>query len=711
MQNEKLIEAKQMADTAVPECNVRAADSMNEMQRIQSVQPQLAAFAQAGSSHPRDMRRVRVAVPASPQYALVKVGHDAHSAHPSTQNEEWMKPALIFAARALLAAAIASTLIFWGSAGVGVWAAYDRSVAVGRFGLITVGLLLIAIVYHSVRLPGGRGENVTKVFHAIGFDSGLLAGGFGLLFLFTHNWQRSTAQDFTLLTGVTDWIQARQPLWNEGVLLHENLVAGVLMVLLPIAGMTLWQTWHHSQHPQRYWARAGFVVGTMALLLTFSRGAWLGLAVGVALASYLYWRTRCTGPQRIAVHPRRPAPFVKNVTRWQQLQRSINAGMDRLLASNALVDWLVGSTLLVGIGYLVGITVSPLLHDLLLQPVAGTYLAATVDSRLAVWQDVLPLIQDYPFTGSGLGSTPMVLASYVYLLHVPYLNHAHSLYLQVAAEQGLPGLIGFVGMIISTGGLALLWLRFGHAHERQLAAGALAALIALLVYGVTDAELFVGLLVPLLFLPFALLIGCAPWPEAEVDTPFAVQRMPLLHDERWRWLMRGVGAAVPLIILLGLFCLPHTQSRWLLNRATVMQTQQELSHYSWPAWPIQDALRRSDQIESERWVGIYETVLQELPESVSAQRRLGQIRLSQGEYGAAEQLLSSALRLAPQQRATRQLLGELKALRGDEAGALALWQAIDVGQGQLALRQWWYDHIGEEREAAAFALLLDRVDK
>jgi hypothetical protein len=74
-------------------------------------------------------------------------------------------------------------------------------------------------------------------------------------------------------------------------------------------------------------------------------------------------------------------------------------------------------------------------------------------SRIALWRDSLPLIQDYFFTGSGLGATAMIYATYAYLLHVPYLYHAHNLYVQIALEQGVPALLAWLGLMAATSGL------------------------------------------------------------------------------------------------------------------------------------------------------------------------------------------------------------------------------------------------------------------
>lgn len=602
----------------------------------------------------------------------------------------------------LIALAAASILIFWGSALIGVWAAYSPSIALGRFSLLSVGLGLIVLLCWNQWQQRQQGANPLQSFAVVGVDSGLFAGGLGLLFLLTHNWQSATAQDFTLLPSLTAWIQANQPIWGKGVVFHENLIAGALIGLLPLAAVALWQSWHLPEVPTKYWSVIGVLVGSIALLLTFSRGAWLGLIGGAGIALYLHWRTnqelnrrRSTQHEQLARRQRFTAREGKG-QRW-----SAFAWLEHVGKEWALLDWVISIGIFSAIALLVGMTLSPVLHESVLRPLTGSYLEATVNSRLAVWQESLPLIEDYLYTGSGLGSTPMVLATYVYLLHVPYLNHAHSLYLQVAVEQGVPGLLGFAGLIVSAIGLGILWLRQGGAAARRYGCSAMAAQCALLIYGCTDAELYAGFFVPLLFLPTALLIAAAPLiitrtaDETRAESGIARPHRSL----RAVW----VGGLAPLLALLLLLLLPGTQSRWLANQTAVGQTRQELSLYEWPTWPIQDAVRRSNLVDTERWAAQYEQVLQLDPTNVTALRRLGQIALSQGDYPQADSLLERAYQIAPQQRATRQLLGEAKALLGDDARAKLLWQGIDLSQGQLELRRWWYEQVDGALYAQPFA--------
>ena len=77
--------------------------------------------------------------------------------------------------------------------------------------------------------------------------------------------------------------------------------------------------------------------------------------------------------------------------------------------------------------------------------------------------------------------------------------------------------------------------------------------------------------------------------------------------------------------------------------------------------------------------------------NATANRRWAQIELARGEYDAACAHLQTAYATNSDQRATRQLLGECWALQAQNDRAVALWSSIDVSEGQLDIRYWWYD--------------------
>ncbi|MDQ3700487.1 MAG: O-antigen ligase family protein, partial [Chloroflexota bacterium] len=116
----------------------------------------------------------------------------------------------------------------------------------------------------------------------------------------------------------------------------------------------------------------------------------------------------------------------------------------------------------------------------------------SLEFRRQVWGLAGEMVQDFPFTGIGLGTFPRV-AEVLYgsaLLYGPEveLPHAHNLVLQVAVDLGLPGL-GFFTLLTACGTLAAHRAIAGapSAPIRALAAGAAGGLLAYYLYGITDA--------------------------------------------------------------------------------------------------------------------------------------------------------------------------------------------------------------------------------
>ncbi len=165
-------------------------------------------------------------------------------------------------------------------------------------------------------------------------------------------------------------------------------------------------------------------------------------------------------------------------------------------------------------------------------------------------------------------------------------------------------------------------------------------------------------------------------------------------------LQSAIGRRPSCSLAIALALLPATRAAFQANLGAVLQTRAELSVYRWPDWPIQDALRRSPAVDLEPSLARYRAALALDPRNATANRRLGQIELSRGEYGAALAHLQAAYDAAPEQRATRQLLAEAYAVTGDLPRAASLWRTVDLSAGQVAARTWWYQSIGETELAA-----------
>ena len=80
----------------------------------------------------------------------------------------------------------------------------------------------------------------------------------------------------------------------------------------------------------------------------------------------------------------------------------------------------------------------------------------TGQSRQGIDRLTVRLIRDFPFTGGGLGAFPGLFSRYMLVIPNVMFNYGHNLYLDVALEQGLPGLLA---LLVIFGGSALLLLR------------------------------------------------------------------------------------------------------------------------------------------------------------------------------------------------------------------------------------------------------------
>jgi len=442
----------------------------------------------------------------------------------------------------VIAPLLTATLIFIMTALMGVWAAPDRSAALLRFTLFIVGTLLIVCIVYSAR------HKAEAAFGILGLICGILASLIAVYFILTVNWAEVGTHRLRLVQQIGLWIHYHTLDLSNLPSLHKNMTGGVLIILLPLGLSGI--VWAWSRH---HWfisvvAVVALLLGLFGLIMTVSRGAWLGLGLAIGYTIYFTWRL---------------GPGSRSPLRW-------------------LVDLLMAAFT---IAFPVGIFFSLKVPEFEVGP--NIILDDLSTGRTKLWQDSLPLIQDYLFTGSGLGSTAMVYSSYVFLLHVPFLSHAHNLYLQIAIEQGLPGLIALAVMIIFTIlGLINVYQQ-GNSLIRIYCVATFAMLIAMLGHGMVEAEIYVYFLLPIIFLPFglalALLLGetskqSMPWSDAAIRR---ANRFALL------------GSLAPFVAIIVLFLWPGAFAAFQANMGAVAQTRAELALYHWPEWPIQDELRRN----------------------------------------------------------------------------------------------------------------------
>jgi putative inorganic carbon (HCO3(-)) transporter len=530
--------------------------------------------------------------------------------------------------------------IFVLTAGLSVWAAYDRQAAWPKFWLIVGGVLLFYALVNAEPIGAAR----------LWFLA-LFGAAVALYFLATDDWDAYPAK-IEAFTRLGRALQAPLPVL-PGHRLHPNVAGGLMAMMLPFSGWVTLRTWRARWPwtPAHVLASIGsaasLALTAFGLLLTTSRGAWLALAAALLLAALWFLSALLShgSPERRAwIFP-------------------------------ALLALLLAVALAVGVAWPGGI---PALVDAIPGPSTGL-------DRMQLLRNTFTLVRDYPLLGAGLAGFQMLYSSYVLLLHVGYTVHSHNLFLNVAVEQGLPALLALAWMALLFA--VAVWRGLFRSSSRA-ASGALgvAALsfVILLFHGLVDDVLYGSRAVLLLFVPLAFAV-----PSLER------QPRPRLAPRR---ALSLVPVALVLLMAAALIWRRPVLSLWYSNLGAVHQSQAELSVYSWPEWPIQDAVRRA--VDLGRPVSEFERALAFDPHNATANRRLGMIELSLGEYGDALRHLEAASSAEPASETTCQLLGEALIVNGRVAEGQALWATLGAEQSQLAARVFWYQHIGDAERAA-----------
>ncbi len=436
---------------------------------------------------------------------------------------------------------------------------------------------------------------------------------------------------FLLALGLRDLVL---PTW---ISVQMDTIDGLLVVLFPLALAGAWRAWQDGHTPlERVAMVLAVALVVVAILLSDSKAPKISLIIGGLTLGYLQVRARLPGAR--------------------------------------LMD--VGIYILIPLGLLLAFL-------WLLRLPAEAFPSGFLVSRLTTWRKMALLVGDYPFTGSGLVGTAMVYSTYVHLVHVPYLLHAYHLFLQVAIEQGLLGVVGLAMLAI----LAVWYSGPWRAERWTIQRAAVhASVLTFLVYGMLDSEAYTGIFVPVLFLPLIATFALIPDSDRRSSK---------------RLIALQVGGLTALVagLLLAVIGVPQVQARWHANLGSVYQTQVELKGYQWPTIPIQDEIRRMRARELAPAFAHFQAALELNPDEPVANRRLGQMELSLGRYDEAQQHLERAYRVDPLHRATRQMLGEIYAITGQVAEAARLWRTIDLKDAQLEIRSWWYQYIGEEERA------------
>ncbi|MCS6846589.1 MAG: O-antigen ligase family protein [Anaerolineae bacterium] len=515
--------------------------------------------------------------------------------------------------------------IFLASAVLGLWTAYDQDAAWAKFWPIVIG---VAAFYAVAWMPErvGQVDPLQVIFAALP----AIIGGY---FLLTNDWREPG--------NATRWLYERVPQIAEafpalsGYRLHANTLSGFMAVFIPLQIAAFFSSAAARLRPLR--AALGLIaVGFSLVMLVLGRSQGAVWALALTSAGWLLHLVYARVNRRWA---------------WPMALVTLAAPL------------VIGAALF------------------------GERLLEWRGDRTDVWQNSFALASDYPFTGLGLDNFVMPYSTYVLLVHVEHTYHAHNLYLDLWLNQGLPGLIAFVMMLL------VAFTRRNTASQWRTAA--LAAVTVLALHGIVDDALYGyhgGKLAALMFMPFGLLAR----PEARfAEDSRAAQagrlRLTIL-------VFAGAAAVVASVVMA---VLPATRAAFYRNLGALAQTKAELSAYRMHReGNLQDGMRLRPDVNLQPAMDDYLAALAENPWDAGANRRLAQIELTFRRYDQAHDRLLKAYASAPYHRATRQLLGESYAIRGEVAEAVRLWRTLDVSQGQLMIRMWWYALFTQQEERA-----------
>ncbi len=266
---------------------------------------------------------------------------------------------------------------------------------------------------------------------------------------------------------------------------QPNPFGGFMGLLAPLAlasaagyGLMLWRAYRQTRRlpgvlvaALLYYGAAGGLM-SVALVMSWSRGAWLGFAAALGAVLFALPRKLWHSLALVAV----VGVLVGTVWVSGRLPSSITARLasatEELFAFNDVR----------------GVDITP-----------ENY---AVVERLAHWQAALNMARAQPWTGIGFGNYETAYPSYRLLNWKFPLGHAHNYYLNVLAEAGIIGLLAYSLLWVVV--IVITWRARRHPNSvaRLTAAGLLGTWVYLTVHSLTD-----NLYVNNLFLHIGVMLG------------------------------------------------------------------------------------------------------------------------------------------------------------------------------------------------------------
>jgi putative inorganic carbon (HCO3(-)) transporter len=332
-------------------------------------------------------------------------------------------------------------LLYWSIAAISTALSPVKKAALGDLQTLTLYLLLFVLCARVLRVARFRSWLITLYLHI-----SLIVSVYGL-----RQW-------FFGAKALATWVDPESSLAKTtrvySYLGNPNLLAGYLLpaVILSLVAIVAWPGWIRKSL-----ALTMFVVNATVLILTFSRGGWIALLVGLLTIAVLlfYWWS------------------IEIPKFWRTWSLPI------------LLGTVVG-LLIIGL-----IFVEP--FRVRIVSIFADRKDSSNNFRKNVWESVFQMIRDRPIIGIGPGHGAFNKVYPLYQHPKFTALSAYSVFLETIVETGFLGFTCFMWLIVvalNTGYLQLSRLRKTKNMEGLWLMGAIAAIIGLLTQGLFDTVFY-----------------------------------------------------------------------------------------------------------------------------------------------------------------------------------------------------------------------------
>ncbi len=412
-----------------------------------------------------------------------------------------------------------------------------------------------------------------------------------------------------------------------GTLGNPDFLADYLVGTLPL----LFPLWRNTAKSGRRNLPAKIIISfsaglqILAIVLTISRGVWLGVISGAAMACFLWISSRKQGHTNL---------------------------------------WNMRKTAFVGIVALFVLCVAALTFRPVLQSLGARFGGAgqaSVSSRVLIYQGTLSLIGEHPWAGSGLGTfgerfpevRPLALSKTEPFIN-RYIADPHSDILHVAVELGLIGLVLWIWLLGTAWKTGMLVFRRDNRKAAWIAAACLVGLAALFGHNlVTVTMRRIPSLV--LFWQMIGIMATLEWSTREAKDKVECNKpSPLVS-------IGFIAILIAAICLLWFPATSHIAAEGLIQKArtlteSIPQAKSEIQKIQWGRAAMQ-FLERADRLEPDRkdlwhWRGTAASQLRDYSTALICFERL--LEIAGNFIGTRHNIATTHLQIAEEIRKTKQ---------------------------------------------------------